>query len=151
MAHTPSAYADVADALKTIIDAEYAAEGWTAIHDNLHPAQGQSGVRIGIAPEEESGRAGNVIQNDISLTVKFYRRWDSDVDIHKKIDPREITGYAERFKKAVRLYNGPNTARLWYFNLVRIRYPSDPVGNKSRFEADLVAYGNNAAFVETVG
>jgi hypothetical protein len=151
MAHTPSPYAEAADAIKTIIDACYATEGWTALHDNLHPAIGQNGVRIGIAPDEEAPRAGNMIQNDISITVKMYRRWDADVDIDKKVDPREITGYAERFREALREYNGPNTGNVWYFNLIRIRYPNDPVGNKSRFEADLVAYGNNTALIETTG
>ena len=146
-----SPYAEVANALKVLIDAEWAAEGWTAIHDNLHPALGQSGVRIGIAPDEETARSGRMIQNDISLTVKFYTRWDSDVDIDKKIDPRIISEHAERFRSMLRDYDGPNTDKAWYFNLIRIRYPNDPVGNKTRFEADLMAYGSNTAFVETIG
>lgn len=151
MPHTPSPYAEAADALKAIIDTEYLAEGWTALHDNLHPAVGQTGTRIGIALDEEAARSGNMLQNDISITVKFYRRWDPDVDADKKIDPREIAGYAERFRDAIRAYNGPATGFVWYFNLIRIRYPNDPVGNKSRFEADIVAYGNNTALVETIG
>lgn len=151
MAHTPSPYAEAADALKAIIDAEFAPEGWVALHDSLHPGVGQNGVRIGIAPEEEAARAGNMIQNDIAITVKFYRRWSDDVDIEKKLDPREIAGFAERFRQAVRDYSGPGTGNVWYFNLMRIRYPNDPVGNKSRFEADLVAYGTNTALLETVG
>jgi hypothetical protein len=151
MAHTPSPYAEVADVLKTIIDSEYSVEGYTAIHDNLHPGMGQSGVRIGIAPDEEAARSGNMLQNDISITVKFFRRWNGDVDIDKKVDPREIAGFAERFREAIREYNYPSTGNVWYFNLIRIRYPNDPTGNKTRFEADIVAYGNNTALVETTG
>jgi hypothetical protein len=144
-----SPYAQVADALKAIIDTEFAPEAYTALHDNLHPAVGQEGTRIGIAPEVEEGRAGRTIQNDISLTVKFYRRWDAQVDENKKVDPRVISEFAERFRQAIRDNNQIGTDSAWYFNLVRIRYPNDPTGNKTRFEADLVAYGTNSALTET--
>lgn len=147
----PSPYAQVADRLKTIIDAEYATEGYTAIHDNLHSAVGQEGTRIGIAPETEEPRAGNMIQQDTMITVKFYRRWDPDVDYNKKVDPRVITEFAERFRNAIRTQDQIGTDSAWYFNLIRIRYPNDPVGNKTRFEADLVAYGTNSALNETTG
>lgn len=146
-----SPYAEAANAIKTIIDAEWTPEGWVAIHDNLHPAIGREGVRIGIAPEEEAARSGNMIQNDIVITVKFYTRWDDEVDYTKKVDPRIIAEHAERFRQALQDYNGPHTSNVWYFNLLRIRYPNDPVGNKTRFEADMVAYGNNTALLETVG
>lgn len=146
-----SPYAEAAEAIKSIIDAEWAAEGWTAIHDNLHPAIGREGVRIGIAPDEEAAATGRMIQNNISLTVKFYTRWDDEVDYTKKVDPRVIAAHAERFREALRQYNGPYTGNMWYFNLMRIRYPNDPVGNKTRFEADIVAYGNNTALLETTG
>lgn len=147
-----SPYSQVADALKAIIDAEWAVEGWTAVHDNLHPAVGMdTSTRIGIAPEEETARAGMIQQNDTSITVKFYRRWDPDVDPTKKVDPRPITEHAERFRRAIKAAGDPGTGAVWFFNLLRIRYPNDPTGNKTRFEADLVAYGNNAAIIETTG
>jgi hypothetical protein len=147
----PSPYTQVADAVKAIIDAEYLPEGYTAIHDNLHPAVGAEGTRVGIAPEEEAPRGGNMIQNEIAVTVKFYRRWDPDVDPTKKVDPRPITEFAERFRNAVRVANAGGSDSFWYFNVVRIRYPNDPVGNKTRFEADLVAFGTNSALSETTG
>lgn len=150
MAITPSPYQEAADALKLIIDAEWATESWTAIQDNLHPAIGQEGTRIGIAPEEETPRSGNMYMTDIVITVKFYRRWDAEVDYTKKIDPREITGHAERFRRALRNSSDPMTDNVWYFNLIRIRYPNDPTGNKTRFEADILAYGSNTALIETV-
>lgn len=146
-----SPYAEAAEALKAIIDAEWSAEGWTALHDNLHPAQGDQGVRIGIAPEEETPRAGNMVMTDIIITVKFYTRWDADVDYTKKVDPRVIAAHAERFRAAIRNASEPGTAGVWYFNLMRIRYPNDPTGNKTRFEADMVAYGTNTALIETTG
>jgi hypothetical protein len=147
----PSPYQQAADALKTIIDTEFLPEGWTALHDNLHPAVGQDGTRIGIAPEDETPRAGQMYQSDISITVKFYRRWDPDVDYDKKIDPRPITELAHRFRAACRANPPAGTGDVWYFNVIRVRYPNDPVGNKTRFEADIVAYGNNNALVETTG
>jgi hypothetical protein len=145
-----SPYAQAADRLKTIIDAEFAPETYTAIHDNLHPAVGQEGTRIGIAPEAEEARPGRAIENDISITVKFYRRWDAQVDENKKVDPRVISEFAERFRAAIRDNNEVGTDSLWYFNLVRIRYPRDPTGNVTRFEADIIAYGTNSALTETI-
>jgi len=144
-----SAYSQAAEALKAIIDAEYAPEAYTAIHDFLHPAVGREGTRIGIAPESQEALSGNMYQQNIYITVKFYRRWDEDVDETKKVDPRPITEFAERFQNAVRGNDQIGTDSSWYFNVVRIRYPNDPTGNKTRFEADLVAYGSNPTLVET--
>lgn len=145
----PSPYAQAAEVLKTIIDVEFAPETYTAVHDNLHPSVGREGTRIGIAPEEEAARAGNMLLNDMIITVKFYRRWDDEVDETKKVDPRPITEFAERFRQAVRGNDQGGTDSFWYFNVVRIRYPNDPTGNKSRFEADVIAYGSNSALMET--
>ena len=147
----PSPYAEAAAALETIINAEFAPEGRTAAHDNLHPAVGDQGLRIGIAPEDETAMPGNMVVNTIGITVKFYNRWDAEVDQYKRVDPRPITEYADRFRQAVRRHNGVSTGKLWYFNLTRIRYPNDPTGNKTRFEADIVAFGNNTGLVETTG
>lgn len=144
-------YAEIADALKVIIDAEFAPESYTATHDNLHPAVGLEGARIGIAPEEESPASGNMLQQNTIITVKFYRRWDSDVDPTKKVDPRVIARFAERLRIALREANKVSTGQVWYFNLMRVRYPNDPTGNKTRFEADITVYGNNQALIETTG
>lgn len=144
-------YTELADALKVIIDAEFAPEGYTAAHDNLHPAVGLEGTRIGLAPEEESPATANMLQQNTTVTVKFYRRWDADVDPTKKIDPRVIAVFAERLRKALRTANTASTGQVWFFNLVRVTYPNDPTGNKTRFEATIVAYGNNQALVETTG
>ena len=144
-------YAEIADALKVIIDAEFAPENYTAIHDNLHSAVGLEGTRIGIAPEEETPATGNMLQQNTLITVKFYRRWDDVVDPVKKVDPRLIAGFAERFRIALREANKVSTGQVWYFNLMRVRYPNDPTGNKTRFEADITVYGNNQALVETTG
>lgn len=149
MADSP--YTQVANAIAAILDAEFAPENMVTLHDNLHPGVGSEGARMGVSIEEETPRAGNMIMNDISVTVKFYRRWDPDVDIYKKVDPRIISQFAERFRQAVYNYNHTGTDEFWYFNVVRVRYPNDPVGNKSRFEADIVAYGSNSALVETSG
>lgn len=147
----PSPYTQAADALAAIIEAEFAPERFKVIHDNMHPAVGQDGTRIGIAPDAEEARAGNMYQNDIAITVKFYKRWDPDVDYDKKVDPRPITELAHRFRDALRRASTASTGDVWYWNLLRIRYPNDPVGNKTRFEADIVAYGNNNALIETTG
>jgi hypothetical protein len=110
---------------------------------------GQEGTRVGIAPEEETPRPTNMLQQDTAITVKFYRRYDTTVDPNKKVDPRVIAGFADRFRQALRGASDVGTDSSWYFNLIRIRYPNDPTGNKTRFEADLVAYGSNSALIET--
>jgi hypothetical protein len=146
-----SPYRQIADALETIINAEYAPEGYKAIHDRLHPSVGREGTRIGISLDEERTAPGRGVQMNTAVLVQFYRRWDPDVDPTKKVDPRVIADFAERFRVAVRTHDFASSGSAWYFNLDAITYPNDPVGNKTRFEARLTAFGNNTALVETTG
>lgn len=146
-----SPYREIADALYTIITDEWSTEGFRVLHDRLHPSVGAEGTRIGISIDEEVPASGNMLQNNTSVLVQFYRRWDPDVDPSKRVDPRIIADDAERFRRALRSYSYNSTGTSWFFNLTGIAYPNDPVGNKTRFEARLVAHGNNSALIETTG
>lgn len=149
----PSAYETVATALKTIIETEFAVEQFTATFDNLHESLGQTRVEIGIAPVEDSPRETNAQVQETTVEVRFYDFWTKEITPHTEIDPRRITGFAERFRKAIRVQQATSvgTAQTWYFDVRRITYPSDPTGNKSRFHALVRAHGNNAGLVETSG
>ncbi len=148
---TPSAYLTVATALQAVIAAEFEEEGFTAIRDNIHESLGRRRVDIGIAPSEDRVRDGNAVVQETYVEVRFYGLWTQEISPDTVVDPALITGYAERFRDAVRRAKAtdPGTSQVWYFDVVRTTYPSDPTGNKSRFHAQVRAYGNNAGLVET--
>lgn len=147
-----SAYTQASGILKQIIDATYAAEGFVAIHDDIHEALGYNGVRVGINPADQGDVVGaNAFVQETWIEVKFYGLWKKEITPETVVDPRIITEYAERFRRAIKASNAPASGVLWYFNLVQIRYPRDPNGNRTRFVASLRAFGNNASLVETTG
>lgn len=145
----PSAYEAVATALKTIIDAEFTPEGVVAIHDNLHPALGQTKVWCGISPSYEAINARINVAQETWLEVKFYNMWKQEISPDTVVDPRIITALAERFRNAVRSQRVAGDGQVWYFDVTRVDYPNDPTGNKSRFVATVRAWGNNTGLVET--
>lgn len=149
MADSP--YEEVAIALKTIIDAEYAAESYTAIHDDIHESLGTKRTEIGISPDVDAPTAGKAVQEEHYITVKFYDRWKKEISPDTVVNPFRITAFAERFKKAVKAHNDQaiGTDAVWFFTITRITYPRDPTGNKTRFVATIKAFGHNAGLVET--
>lgn len=149
MADSP--YQNVAEALATIINTEFAPEGIQALHDNLHPALGQKRVSVGIAPAYEAVNARTNIAQETWLEVKFYDLWKQEITPETIVDPRKIAAYAERLRQAVKAGRVTmGDSQIWFFDVVRVEYPNDPNGNKSRFVATIKAFGNNSGLVETV-
>lgn len=146
-----TAYSETASALEAIINAAYASEGWVAEHDRLHESVGHERTRIGISLEEQAPQSDDYYTLETTLLVQFYGKYRLDVDPNQKVDPRVVAEYAERFMVAVRESADPVSGNLWFFNVVDIDYPNDPTGNKSRFEATVVAKANNPTLVETGG
>jgi hypothetical protein len=148
----PSAYTQVADLLKVIIDTEFAAEGFIAIKDDLHESLGRKRVDIGIAPVEDVLQPGNALVQETTVEVKFYDLWTNEISPNTIVDPTRITEYAERFRNALgagaRAFAGNN--QLWYFDVQRVTYPRDPTGNKTRFVATIRAKGTNGGLIETL-
>lgn len=146
-----SAYLTIATALQAIIADEFEPEGFTAIRDNLHESLGRTRVDIGIAPVDERDWDRAALANEIFVEVRFYGLWTPEISPETVVDPADIAGYATRFADACRRAsaNAAGSSRVWYFSVVRITYPSDPTGNKSRFHATIRAYGNNPGLVET--
>lgn len=147
-----NAYAIAAEGLKVIIDTEFLADGFVAEHDNLHDSLGDTGTRIGIAPVRDTpsgGRAG-MVHLETTIQVKFLGRWVKDINPNQAVDPRIVTEYAERLRRAVEksaIQTGP---LHWFMNVLSVEYGNDPTGNKTRFTAVLVASSQNTGLIETI-
>lgn len=138
-------------ALNAIINAEFAAEHITAINDRLHESLGVDGTRVGTSPNRQRPLPGQELVMTYEIHVQFYLKWRSEIDPKTRVDPAPIETYAERFLRAIQGNPRVGDARLWFFKVTDINYPLDPTGNKTRFEATVLAYGNNSGLMETTG
>lgn len=143
-------YHIVATALKQTIDTEFVDLPVAAIHDKLHESLGYKGRVVGISPIRIVPTTGREIQQEISVFVQWYDYWEKDIDNEMAVDPGSITEYADRFQRAVERYSASasGTPEVWYFKVTSIEFPDDPTGNKTRFEANVVAYGDNTALTD---
>jgi hypothetical protein len=148
-----STFKTVATKLKTIIDTEFAAEGYTAVFDNLHESLGRTRVDIGISLERQRPMAADAHVRETFLTVKFYHLWKQEITPTTVVNPDTIATFAERFERAVQTYNktAVGNGLVWYFDVTNTEFPNDPTGNKTRFVSSVRAYGNNTSLVETIG
>lgn len=146
---TTSPFSQVAQEIKSIFDAEFAAEGFTMIFDKVHEALGQTRVEVGIAPSYDSVLSNNGLVQETWVEVRFLGLWRKEITPTTQIDPVTITVYAERFRDALRRASNSSSGQMWYYDVRRTDYPDDPTGNKSRFYMTIRAYGNNAGLVET--
>lgn len=146
-----SAFESIALGVKSVFETEFAAEGFQMIPDNIHEALGRDRVAVGIAPVEERPNMRNRLVAEHYVEVKFYGLWTDEIHPDTVVNPYTITGYAERFKRALRTAkaNDPGTGNVWFFDVDRIQFPNDPTGNKTRFVATIRAYGNNTGLIET--
>ena len=144
-----STFEIVADAVKSIFETEFSVEGFTMQFDNLHEALGRDRVAVGIAPTEERANLRDRLVQDTWVEVKFFGLWTDEISPDTIVNPTKITGYAERFRAALRTAAVTSSGQMWYFDVDRVQYPNDPTGNKSRFVATIRAFGNNANLVET--
>lgn len=145
-----SPYSEVADALATIIDTEFSDLGVTAEHDYLHDSLGAEARAVGVSPIAERPRAGELAVQETNVRVQFFDFWEPEADPTASVDPRIVAGYAQRLRDAIRVARTTGTDAVWFFDVVGVEYPRDPVGNLSRFVATVRAYGNNSALVETI-
>lgn len=137
------------DRLRSIIDAEFTAEGIVTRSDKLHESLGSDGAVAAVYPDFEQPNDAVMVAQEAHIIVQFFNAYDLKIDPTQEVDPGVIENYAERFKRACKAggsYVGDQ--HDWYFNVVRIDYPDDPTGNKSRFVAEVTGFANNPA--ETV-
>lgn len=148
-----SAFETVATAVKEAFETEFAVEGFKMQFDNIHEALGRDRVAVGIAPMEERANLGNRIVSEHWMEVRFFGLWTDEITPETVVNPFKVTGYADRFKRALHVLDRqePGTDLVWYFDVDRVTYPNDPTGNKSRFVAVIRAFGNNSNLLETSG
>lgn len=147
-------YTIVAAALEQIVLSEFSELAPVPVkHDKIHEALGRAdlgGRVVGISPIEFA-RARDANVQETWAEVRFWNTWPKELKPTAEVDPRIITGYATRFQDALRVQQvtSGGTGHVWYFDVMRVRFPDDPTGNKSRFIADVRAFGNNQGIVET--
>jgi hypothetical protein len=132
-------------ALKTIIEAEFAGDNVTVFNDKLHESLGDGSNVCGIYPDSETENPEDVNMQITEVTVQMFMSYLKDVDPYQIVDPALIEDWADRFRKSVLGPANLNIPEAWFFRIVRIDYPMDPTGNKSRFTAVVRAYGNNSS------
>jgi len=137
-------------ALKALIEAEFAVEGFTVADDHLHESIGWEGTRLATSPLRERPLAKDNAVLICEIKFQFYGKWKKEIDPETKVNPAKIENYAERFRRAIEA-GDPHTSSVWYFNLLEIAYVHDPTGNKTRFEARVDAVTSNSAIWETSG
>jgi hypothetical protein len=130
--------------LQLILQTAFATEQFKVLMDKLSPSIGSNGVRIGISPIVSAPAPNNEKVLNMSILVQFYGKWKQEVNPDSVIDPALIESYAERFREAI-LNNDPKTNQVWYFRVLSVTYVDDPTGNKTRFEANVLAVGENPA------
>jgi hypothetical protein len=148
----PDSFAITATALQSIIETEFSDEGFKVQFDRLHESLGLNRVDIGVSPEEWYARGGDRNTKDTVVLVQFYDLWDKKVDPEQTVNPTRITGFADRFERAVQRQqiDFPGSTDVWYLNVDRVAFPNDPTGNKTRFHATVRATGDNHAILETM-
>jgi hypothetical protein len=146
----PSPARLAAEAVASVIDAEFVVEGIVAEHDKIHESLGHLGPRVAIYPDSEGPAIEDANQQITDLTVQFFGKYDRQIDPEQRVDPRAIVDLAHRFRMAFYTYEraNPGTDDVWFMHVLDIRYPDDPTGNKTRFVARIRCYGTNAALIE---
>lgn len=134
--------------IKTILETEFAGDGFLVQDDRLDESLGLQGGRIGTSPVVSRPWTRNENVLAMEILVQFYGKWRNKVDPNMKVDPAIIETYAERFRSAIR-GNDPKTSGVWYFQVSQVNFVNDPTGNKTRFEATVMAIGTNTALLET--
>lgn len=146
-----SSFEAVATAIIAVFNTEFAAEQFTMIPDELHESLGRTRVDAGISPIRDVVNTSNNIVQETWVEVKLYDMWPQEITPETVVNPYRITGFAERFRNAIRLAKAsdPGTGQVWFFDVRNTEYPRDPTGNKTRFVMTIRALGNNAGLIET--
>ena len=145
----PVPYHVAATALKTIIDAEFTDRSAAATHDKLHESLGYRRLEIGLSPIRRVLQPGNEIVAQQFILVQWYDLWDKEIDNEQTVNPFNIAEMAYRFETALESQSATASNQVWFFKVPTIEFPDDPTGNKTRFEATVVAYGD-APLAETM-
>lgn len=112
--------------------------------DKLLRAAGKDGARVAVYQEEAAPNARNRLVLEVPVVLQVYLAFEAEPDENLVVDPRVIAEHAQAFREALRGPAGQATdPSPWFLKLQAVRYPDDPTGNKSRFEALIVGVGEN--------
>jgi hypothetical protein len=139
-------------ALITAVKDEFTPEKLPVLDDRLHGSLGEQEPVAGCFPDHSTATRDQKLVNEYFITVQVFSRWEKMADRAQTVSPALIEEWAERFRRCIQKEGvDPQTGRVWYFDLEIIRYRPDPTGNITRFEATVIARGNNSALIETIG
>jgi hypothetical protein len=112
-------------------------------YDKLLRAAGKDGVaELAVYPEGAQPKRGQRIELVVPVVLQVYLPFNPDPDEHLAVDPLTIVEHAEAFRQTF-APGTPATDDVWFLRLEGIRYPDDPTGNKTRFEALVEGLGTN--------
>lgn len=132
--------------VQAIFASTFSAESWTAANDKLPRAAGKDGETVAACyPEEARERPGNVEVLEIPVVLQLYLAYTAEPDEFIVVDPTVIEDYGDRLRRAFNTESSGNSSDFWGLRLIRIEYPDDPTGNKSRLEAFVVGMAENPA------
>ena len=134
------------DRVKEVIEDTFDTEGFTVSDDKLTRAAGMNGeAELAVYPELTSEDPDNVEHGVATVVLQLYCAYTAEPDETIVVDPGIIEGYADRIRTAFQSASGGNNPDLWWLRCVRIEFPDDPTGNKSRLEAIIEGHGQNRA------
>lgn len=117
--------------------------------DRIHESVGSDGhLYVAISPDIDRD---DRVELTMEFTLQFYDSYNLEIDPTQTVDPSLVTNKAERMRRALAAVRTIGSEHLWFFDVINTRYPSDPTGNKSRFEMTIRARGNNSGLIETIG
>lgn len=136
----------LANRIKSVLDAEFVAEGFTTEHTKLLRAAGRDGTdRLATSPNDADEHNRVVVQLDVEYLIQLYLGFDDTPDETRTVDPTVIVNYGDRIRRAFGPNSSGNTSDLWGLRVTTITYPDDPTGHKTRLEATVVGYADNPA------
>jgi len=142
-----SSEGDIRARIKSVVEAEFAAEGWTVEDTKLLRAHGKDGLRVGVSPVRSREDPKIVVQLNVETLLQVYLPFDWEPDDTKTVDPAQIEGYGQRIRDAFRTQSSGTTSQFWGLRVSSIDYPDDPTGNKTRLEATILGYADNTATI----
>jgi hypothetical protein len=137
---------EVRDRVKDVVEAEFTAEGFEVADDKLGRSAGKDGEAVlAVYPERTGEDTRNVAYLEVQVVLQLYLAYEPVPDENIVVNPGVIEGYADRLREAFRTQSTGTGSDFWFLRLRRIEFPDDPTGNKSRLEAYISGWGENAA------
>jgi len=141
----PSPTTQARQHIQDILNAEFKTERISVRVGFTDNSLAQYGLVAAVYPIREEPQPDDRLALLTTIGVDFLTIWEPDPDVDRIVDPATIEGYAYRFRTALGAYQQTGTSDIWWFQLEELTYETDPTGNISRFNAVVVAYGQNPA------